>query len=490
MYIAIDLGAESGRVILGALDRDHLVLTEIHRFVNRPVLLMGHLHWNLLSLYEEILTGLRRAAQQEGDIRGIGVDSWGVDYGLLARDRSILGFPYAYRDSRTEGMMERVFDLVSRESLYEVTGIQFMPFNTLFQLFSMVSDKSPILDVADRLLLMPNLIHYLLTGECVSEYTIASTSQALDARKRAWTPELLDRLEIPAHMFPPLIDPGTCIGPLKKEIAGDTNIRSAEVIAPACHDTASAVAAVPASGEDWAYLSSGTWSLMGIETREPIITSRSLACNFTNEGGVNRTIRFLRNIAGLWLLQECRRKWERSGQRISYAQLTAEAEDAPQFKTLIDPDDPQFLNPADMPEAIVRYCRDRGQPAPETMGEFVRCILESLALKYRYTLDQIRELCENPIHRLHIVGGGSQNRLLNQFTASASGLPVVTGPVEATAAGNIMLQMMADGELDSLAQGRALVARSFPLEQFDPLDNDSWRDAYGRFRSMIARSMP
>jgi len=485
-FLAFDFGAESGRAILGELAGSRIRLEEIHRFPNHPVKVLGHLYWNLLYLFDELKQGLIKASRSgHKNLAGIGVDTWGVDFGLVGKRNQILGNPFCYRDLRTKGMVEKACQLIPREELYYYTGIQFMPLNTIFQLLSMVETTEYLLDVTEKILFMPDLFNFLLTGEMLSEYTIASTSQLLNATRRTWEPVIFKRLNLPFQLMAPLIEPGTVIGQILPEIAEETGLQPVEVVAPACHDTASAVAAVPVQSPRWAYLSSGTWSLLGIEVREPIINKKSLQYNFTNEGGVKGTIRFLHNTMGLWLLQRCLAKWNRAGANLTYAEVTKLAEKAPPFKCLIDVDDLIFLNPPDMPRAIVEFCRKTGQPSPQNKGEFTRCILESLALKYRYVLEKITEVSGEPIEILHIIGGGSQNEVLNQFTANATGVEVVAGPVEATALGNIIIQAIARKELTSLEEGRELIALSFPLKRYEPRERSVWEDVYQKTRSLF-----
>jgi len=478
-FIALDFGAESGRAVLGKIKNEKLSIEELHRFANRQVKVHGHIYWDLLNLFDELKNGLAKAANNgHKDISGVGVDTWGVDFGLVDRDDHFIGNPYAYRDPRTDGVMDKAFEIVSRREIYEYTGIQFMQLNSIFQLFSMVLSDHPWLQIARRLLFMPDLIAFLMTGEKNFEYTMASTSQLLNARSKTWETNLFAKLGLPIELMSSLIQPGTVAGKLLREVADDTGMPQVDVIAPGSHDTASAVAAVPAKGSNWAYLSSGTWSLLGIETQEPIISKDSLKYNFTNEGGIDNTIRFLRNTMGLWLLQGCRKSWARQGTEMSYAELVEIANDVSPFTCIIDPDDPGFLNPADMPTAILEYCSQKGQKPPQSKGEFVRSIFESLALKYRHIIERINSMREESIETLHIVGGGSQNEMLNQFAANATGLPVIAGPVEATAIGNILVQAIAKNELHSLQEGRELVANSFPLKKYKPRDVSLWNEFY------------
>ena len=481
-YVALDLGAESGRAILGRLSDDRLTLEDVHRFPNGPVRVQDSLHWDVLRLWSEMRQGLAACAERaDRDIAGIGVDTWGVDFGLVGRGDVLLGNPYHYRDSRTDGMLEEAFKRVPREEIFRQTGIQFMQINTLFQLVSMVANGSPLLDAAQTLLMMPDLFNFLLTGRKVSEFSIATTSQAYDPRKGEWAKPLFEKLGIPLVIMPEIIQPGTQVGPLLGWIAEETGLGAVPVIAPPCHDTGSAVAAVPAEGTDWAYISSGTWSLMGAELTEPIINDKSLEANFTNEGGFAGTFRFLKNIMGLWLVQESRRTWQRAGQDYSYDQLTQMARDAEPFVSIVDPDDPSFLSPGDMPANIRAYCERTGQPEPAGVGEVVRCALESLALKYRYTLANLEDILGRTIRVIHIVGGGTQNTLLNQFAADATGRQVVTGPVEATAIGNVLVQAIARAQVADITEARQIIRRSFDVNTYDPRDTSGWDDAYGRF---------
>lgn len=485
-YLAFDLGASGGRAVHGALDGGQLTLEEMHRFPNRMIPLLDHLHWDVLHLLEEIKHGLERYAQRyTAPLESLGIDTWGVDFGLIGRDRTLLGLPYAYRDPQTAGMMEAAFERVSREEIFEQTGIQFMPLNSLYQLLALVQARSPLLDVAERLLMMPDLFNFFLTGEQICEFTDATTTQCYNPRTGAWAGSLLERLSIPTHIMPDIVPPGTVVGPLRGDVAEETRVGRVQVVAPACHDTGSAVAAVPAQGENWGYISVGTWALMGVESPTPIINAQSLAYNFTNEGGVGGIFRVLKNIAGLWLIQECRRIWAREGEELSYDDITRIAEQATPFVAFVDPDDEAFLNPSHMPEAIQSFCRRTGQTVPETKGAVARCAIESLALKCRYVLDRLVQLRGAPLSVLHIVGGGTQNTLLCQCIANATGLPVVAGPVEATAIGNILVLAMAGGELNALEDIRKVVRRSFPLIMYEPQEIEAWNETYEQFRAMI-----
>ena len=486
-FLAFDLGASSGRAVLGIFESDKLRLKEIHRFINKPINLLGTLYWNILNIFDEIKNSLSIYSQEYGKIlNSIGVDTWGVDFGLIGKDGKLLSNPVHYRDSRTEGMMEEVFKRVLRREIFERTGIQFTQLNTLYQLFSMSFANSPLLKIADTFLMMPDLFNYFLTGKKFSEFTIATTSQCYDLLDGTWFSSLLDRLDIPTKIMPEVVSPGTIIGNILPDIEEEVGLSPVcragtgspvSVIAPACHDTGSAVAAVPAQSDNWAYISSGTWSLIGIEVENPIINKTSLELNFTNEGGVDGTYRFLKNVAGLWLIQECKRIWEKEGETLTYEEITQLASEAKPFIAFVDPGHDSFLNPPDMPNAILNFCENTGQKKPETKGELVRCVLESLALKYRAVLEMIYEI-HGHVDILHIVGGGTQNELLCQFTANATGLPVIAGPVEATSIGNLMVQAKTKGLLSSIEEGRKLVANSFDLVTYEPEQTDAWNEAY------------
>jgi rhamnulokinase len=486
-FLAVDLGASSGRVLLGAWDGERIALSELHRFANRPVRLPGALHWDLLALWAEILHGLRRYGREHtAPLAAVGIDSWAVDFGLLDEAGRLLGNPVHYRDARTQGAPEAVAAIIPPAELFARTGIQVLPLNTLYQLWSLARRNDPQLRAAKTLLLIPDLLHYFLTGHVGAERTNASTTQFLDCRSGAWAADLLGRLGIPAHILPPLVDPGAPLGALRGELVDLTGLGHAPpVIASATHDTASAVVGVPGLDEASAYISSGTWSLVGVETREPITSERARALNVTNEGGVGGTIRLLKNVAGLWLLQECQRSLERDGSRHGWDELLAAAAAAPPFGSIIDPDAPDFLAPADMPQAIAAYCARTRQPAPRDVGALVRCCLESLALRYRWVVEALEGLLGRPLTTIRVVGGGSQNRLLCQMTADATGRPVVAGPVEATALGNIVTLAIAAGHIPSLAAGRQAIAASFPLDTYEPRPSAAWGDAYARFLTLL-----
>jgi rhamnulokinase len=488
-FLACDLGAESGRAVIGHLDGDQLHLEELHRFPNGPVQVLGSLHWDVLHLWSEIKHGLGLAANAYGDgLVSIGLDTWGVDFGLLAADDTLLGNPYHYRDSRTDGIMEKAFEIVPRADIYGNTGIQFMQFNSLYQLLAMAQAASPALDAARTFLNMPDLLNFWLSGRKASEFTIATTSQCYDPRARDWARGLLDKLGIPSHIFGEIVPPGTVLGPLHSSVVNETGCAAIPVVASAAHDTASAVAAVPTTGGDYIYLSSGTWSLMGVETTQPVITDRSLAYDFTNEGGVDGTFRFLKNIMGLWLVQECRREWSRAGETHSYDDLSrmAAATPAPASRKpgavgLVPLNDSRFLPPGNMTGRIQAFCHETGQTVPETKGEIIRCALESLALEYRWVAERLDEIVGRPLPAIHIFGGGSQNKLLNQFAADATGRTIIAGPVEATAIGNILVQALALGHVATLPEARGLVRRSFDVETYEPCDSDAWAEAYEQY---------
>jgi rhamnulokinase len=491
-YLALDLGAESGRGLLGRFDGERLALEELHRFPNGPIRLLDTLYWDLPRLFDECKAALGKAVAGGRRLDGVGVDTWGVDFALVGRGDTLLGNPVHYRDARTEGMMEAAFARVSRERIYEVTGLQFLPFNTLYQLLALKRAGSPLLEVAETLLMMPDLFGWLLTGRRAGERTDASTTQLLDPRSGAWSDELCDALGLPRRILPDLIEPGTELGPLRGSVAEEVGTSPMPILATAGHDTASAVAAVPASTPshgsgppDWCYLSSGTWSLLGVEVPRPVINEATRRYNFTNEGGVAGTTRLLKNIMGLWLVQECRRTWARAGRDHSYEEVTAMAEAARPFATLVDPDDASFLAPGDMPGRLAAYCLKMGQTPPQDDGAFVRCALESLALKYRWTVERLEQVLGTTIRTIHVVGGGAKNALLCRFTADACGRPVHAGPVEATAMGNILVQAMGRGRLGSLADVRAVVSRSAPVVIYEPRDTAAWDDAAGRFAALV-----
>lgn len=483
-FLAFDLGASSGRAILGKLTDGKLELDEIHRFSNQMTTYFGEYHWNLFHLFSELKYGLKACAIQKIPIRSVGLDTWGVDFGFLASDGSPLGIPFAYRDQRTDGAMDEVFRLIPREKIYELTGIQFMQLNSLYQLYVMQRDKSPVLQAATDLLFMPDLINYLFTGVKKTEFSFATTSQLFNPRTNKWEQQIFDAINVPVQLMQSIIKPGEIIENINHFTCKETGINPIPVVAVGSHDTASAIAAVPADGDNWAYLSSGTWSLMGIEAQSPIITPNSLAAEFTNEGGVENTIRFLKNITGLWLVQECKRIWD-IDKKYTYPQLVEMADNATPFQAFVDTDAQEFMNPDYMPKAIMEYWRKTKQPVSENHGDIVRSVFESLAMKYRFVIDLLRETTNKQIDKLHIIGGGSQNELLCQFAANATGIPVIGGPAEATAIGNILMQAKALGVVKSLGEIREIVRNSFDVKTYNPENINEWNSAYERYLEII-----
>jgi rhamnulokinase len=480
-FLAFDLGAESGRAMLGRLEQGRLELEELDRFLNQPVRLPDGLYWDSLRLFHEIREGLRVAGRERKlHLDGIGVDTWGVDFGLVDEAGRLVDAPRHYRDARNNGMLERTFAVVPRERIFELTGLQFMQLNSLYQLYAAKLEGTAGLRAGAQLLFMPDLLSYWLSGVRKNELTIASTSQFYNPAAKQWAYELFEALELPAGLLGEIVPPGTRLGPLLDEVADTSGLEGAPVFATAGHDTAAAVAAAPATGErPWCYISSGTWSLMGLELASPLIHEGVLKANFTNEVGAAGRIRFLKNIAGLWLVQECRRAWALETREYSYTQLTGMAAQAPAFQAVLDPD--AFLEPGHMPERIAEYCRRTGQAAPEQPGTMIRVILESLALRYRQVLELLDELGGQRVEVIHIMGGGSKNTLLNQFVADATGRTVVAGPAEATAAGNVLVQAMGAGFVADLEEARAVVRASFPLETFTPDRREGWDAAYERY---------
>jgi rhamnulokinase len=515
-YLGVDLGAESGRVMAGLWDGKRIRIEELHRFSNGPVELGGTLRWNVLRLWAEIQHGLGLAARKFGkSVKSVGVDTWGVDHVLLSKSNELLAQPFHYRDARTNGVMARAFRRVPREKIFAATGLQFMEINTLYQLLAWQKNNPEILEVADCLLMMPDFFHWCLSGARVAEFTDATTTQFFHPTKRAWSYDLLKSFNLPSKILPEVVQPGTRIGSLRKSVANQTGLNEISVIAPASHDTGSAVAAVPAvsrstdllpfpvrrgkgrgegfierAGErgTWAYLSSGTWSLMGLEVREAQLSKRVLDFNLTNEGGVDGTYRLLKNITGLWLVQQCKRAFEAKGKKVDYSQLVRLAKAAAPLRSFIDPDDARFGNPPDMPDAIRSFCKETRQPTPDSEGALVRCALESLALKYQTVLDCLEQVCGKRVDVIHIVGGGSRNALLNQFTADACNRPVLAGPVEATVFGNVLMQARASSEIDSLAELRSIVRNSCEIQTFIPKPSQvsAWQEARRRFKALGA----
>lgn len=484
-FLAFDLGASSGRAMLGTISDRQLKLTEIHRFENRMVEIDNHFYWNIFLIFDELKTGLKKCIRDFGiQPDSIAIDTWGVDFAFLDKDGMIASLPFAYRDHRTDSAMEELFEIIPREELYAMTGIQLMQFNSLFQLFVNHRDRTPQYEVGRELLFMPDALSYLFCGIKKNEFSIASTSQMLKPGQLAYEEKIFQRLGIDQRIMQDIVLPGTVLGMIKPEIQKETGSKQIPVVAVASHDTASAIASVPAQGKNWAYISSGTWSLMGIESDHPLISKEILDLNFTNEGGVEGTTRFLKNIMGMWLLQECRRNWFKDI-NYSWNEMVELSILAQPFKCLIDPDDPTFLNPGSMPEAIRNFCVKSGQAAPESHGEYIRCIFESLALKYRLTLESILSVSDQKIDKIHLIGGGANNELLCQYSANAIGLPVIAGPTEATAIGNILLQAKALKVVDSLDEIRSLVENSFETKVFRPENTEHWESQLHRFRLLV-----
>jgi rhamnulokinase len=487
-FLAIDLGASNGRVFLGRWDGNRFSLEELHRFPNGPVTVFGHQHWDVLRLWSEIKAGIERYTRQfDTPLAGLGVDTWGVDFALLDEHGNLLGNPYHYRDPRTNDMMEILFRRIPRRRVFDRTGIQVMQYNTLYQLFSMIHNRDPRLKAADTLLMMPDLFHYWLTGRKASEFTDASTSQMFDMQRRTWAVEMLTQLEIPARLLPEVVPPGTVLGSLSEALEAELGLREpVAVIATGSHDTASAIAAIPGLDAESAYICSGTWSLMGAEIERPLVNGRTFALNFTNEGGVGNRLNLLKNLTGLWLLQESLRCWQREGHDYTWDELLSLGEKAEPFRSFIHPDSPEFLNPSHMVDAIRNFCRRTGQPEPSDVGAVVRCCLENLALNYRRVLDELEMLTGRRVKTIRIVGGGSRNHLLSQFTADACRRPVVAGPVESTALGNVLLQAVATGHLSDISSGREAIATSVHPRAFEPGASDRWEEAYGRFTAVLS----
>jgi rhamnulokinase len=478
-YLAFDFGAESGRAVLAHLHSGVITTEEVYRFPNEPVEYSGSLHWDVARLWLEVRRTLTRL---EGlGLSGIGVDAWGVDYALLGESSELLLNPYHYRDKRTDGVMEIVFERISKQEIYRETGIQFMPINTLYQLFAAKRDTPSLLRAARTFLTIPDLFHYWLTGNAVCEFTNATTTQMVNAQKRAWSKKLMEALDLPPDLPAEIVEPGTIVGRLSDDLATHSALRATPVIAPATHDTGSAVAAVLAR-DGTAFLSSGTWSLLGTELDAPLITDEALRLNFSNEGGVCGTTRFLKNVMGLWMLQCCRSSWSSRGQIYDYRELMELVSHEPEFAHLVDPDEDSFLHPIEMPIAINDFCARTHQPVPRSAGAYTRTVLESLAFKYRQVIGELERLTQKPIRDIRIIGGGSKNRLLNQFTADATGRTVLAGPAEATALGNIGVQILATGAASSISEVRAMIDRSFPTEIFEPRETDKWERHAARFQ--------
>ena len=480
--LALDLGASSGRGIVGSFDGERISLRENHRFSNDPVTVNGNFHWDILRLFHEVKQAISKTVLEGDRVSSIGIDTWGVDYALLDKNGRMLSTPMHYRDTRTVGAPEKVSRLIDPTLLYGITGIQTMNYNTIYQL-AMDKEANPeLFALAERMLNIPDLLNYFLTGVMANEYTALSTTALLDAKKRQYAWDVIDRLGFSRKIFGEITAPGTVLGPLLPQIREEIGSIDAKVMTVASHDTASAVLAVPTQEDDFIYISSGTWSLMGTELSDPLITEQTRAMNFANEGGVLGTIRFLKNIMGLWIIQESRRQWKREGKDYSFAQMEAWAKESPAFRSIINVDDPSFATPGNMPEKIREYCRCTSQPVPETVGQVVRCIYESLALKYRHVVEMIQTLKGRPARVIHVVGGGTKDGFLSQMTADACNVPVAAGPEEATAIGNLMMQAIALGEVKDLKEARRIIAASFALKHYEPTaDRAAWDEAYGKF---------
>ena len=482
--LAFDFGASSGRAIIGCFDGDKITLEEVHRFSNDPVSVGGTVYWDVLRLFYEIKQGIIKA-KIAGGFDSIGIDTWGVDFGLIDSEGKLMENPVHYRDARTVGLVDEAFKTMPKEKLYGITGIQFMELNTLFQIISLKKYRPWMLERADKMLFMPDLFGYMLTGKMCAEYSIASTSQLIDLDKKTWSKEILDAFGIKESVFAPLVQPGTVLGELSKEVCEECGVDPVPVISVCGHDTQSAITSVPCEDGDFAFLSSGTWSLFGTELDKPIVNETSMNINITNEGGFDGSTGFLKNIIGLWLIQESRRQWKREGKEYSYADLEKLALAAEPFKCFIDPDAPEFVPHGNIPERVREFCRKTGQYVPETVGEIMRCIYESLAMKYRLTFEKLRECTERDYPVIHVIGGGTKDGLLCQMTANSCDRTVKAGPIEATVMGNVAVQLMSDGSVKNIGQARKIVADSSELKTFEPKDTDKWAGAYEDFLKII-----
>ncbi len=485
--LAFDFGASSGRAMLFTFDGEKLSIEEMHRFSNDPVMIGDSFHWDILRLFFEIKQGINKTVLQgHSDIKAIGIDTWGVDFGLFDKNGKLLGNPYHYRDTRTQGMMEYADETIGNKYIFEKTGIQFNFFNTLFQFMAMKKNEDPILEIADKMLFVPDIFNYLLTGVMKNEYSIASTSQMLDVKTKQWDKELMEKAGIPTDIFCDIIMPGTIIGELSDAICEEVGCNKIPVIAVGSHDTASAVASVPVTEEyPYAYISTGTWALMGSELDRPNVTEETFSYNFTNEGGVCGKIRFLKNIMGLWIIQESKRQWAREGKNFSFDDLEQAAWAAEPFKCFIDPDYEDFATPGNMPKKIRNYCEKTGQYVPQGEGEIIRCIAQSLAFKFRMVADAIEDVTKEPLQAIHMLGGGIKDTMVCRFTASATGKKVLAGPVEATSTGNAIVQLMALGKIENLTEGRKIVKNSFPIKTYEPEDNEAWEKAYEAYKKIV-----
>jgi rhamnulokinase len=488
-YIAFDIGASSGRTIVGALENNLIRLDDIYRFPNRRIQIDHSLCWDIVQLHKDILNGLKKYVEKYGpNVEGIGIDTWGVDFVLLDKNEEMIGYAHHYRDSRTEGVLKEIFKKIPKEEIFLETGIQFMDINSIVQLYSMFLHDSPQLSVTDAFLMVPDYLNFLLSGKKLTEYSIATTSQLFNPTKNEWSFSLIERLGFNSNWFKRVIPSGSILGNIKDYIAKEVGLANdTKIIAPACHDTGSAVAAVPVNMDkyspgEWAYLSSGTWSLLGVELTKPLINNKVLEHNFTNEGGLNNSIRFLKNVTGMWIIQECKRIWENEGKDFTWEDIVTEANKAPGFQYLIDPNNPIFLNPKNMIAAIQKFCEDQNQQIPESVGEISRMIFESLAFKYKEVVEKLEELIGKKIKILHVIGGGASNNLLNQFTANTLGIPIKVGPIEATAIGNILIQAYALGEINNINELRTIVHNSSEIKTFTPHNTDEWANIYEKYK--------
>ena len=484
--LAFDLGASSGRGIIATLDGGKITLNEIHRFENNGVNVRGTLYWDIIYLFNQIKQGIVNA-RLAGGFDCIGIDTWGVDFGIVDENGDLVTNPVHYRDTRTDDIPEELFEEISKDDVYDRTGIQIISFNTLFQMYYMVKYKKKTLSLADKMLFIPDLLNYFLTGEKKIEYTIASTSQMINPYTRDWDKEMLEKLDIPTELLCDIVMPGTILGKVSDDICQELSIDATDVVAVGSHDTASAVVSVPTTDDDFVYISCGTWSLFGTELDEPLICPEGLASSYTNEGGYDGKIRFLTNIMGLWLIQEARRTWKKQGNELSFPELVQAAESCEPFKCFVDPDYPEFGKPGDMPGKIQRYCEATGQYVPQTIGEIARCIYESLALKYRYAFDNLKSITNKEYKSINILGGGANAANLCQMTANACGVTVNAGPVEATALGNIAVQLIAKGEIADIKEARAIIRESFDIQSYEPKDSAAWDKAYAEFKKIIEK---
>ena len=482
--LAFDFGASSGRAILGIFDGERIELQEVHRFSNDPVKINGTVYWDVQRLFFEIKQGILKA-KEAGGFDSIGIDTWGVDFGLLRKDGTLVENPVHYRDARNDGMVEKATEYMSKERMYDITGIQFMDFNTIFQLLSLKENRPYILDEADTLLFMPDLLNYMLSGVKSTEFSIATTSQMVDLKTNDWSEEILNTFGIKKELLTDIAPTGAVIGQLSDEICEELGVPKADIVSVAAHDTQSAITATPCEYDDFAFISCGTWSLFGTEVKEPIINEASKKLNVTNEGGYDYTTAFLKNICGLWLIQESRRQWIREGKEYSYAELEKLALECEPFKCFIDPDAPEFAPMGNLPRRVKEYCEKTGQYVPQTVGEIIRCIYESLALKYRYTFDGIKECTGKSYDRIHVMGGGTKDKLLLQMTAQSCNVNVYGGPIEATALGNVAIQLMSTGAIKNIKQARKIIAKGENLKLYEPKDNEAWEKAYEDFKGII-----